>query len=312
MAHEIEAIPTPDTSTAPAMREPKVVEPYRSRTGSKITPQTPTSPEATAPTPTPTDRSGTGVVAGEEPTGSVKTVKLSPQMAALARREQRFLEQQKQLEADQKAIEADRQEIADLRQLKKQLAEKDFSGIENQVPYADYVAYLNKKTQQFDPQAEATRQLTEKIESLEAAQKETLDSQEQAAIRQTRQEVADLVKESVDFSSIRELGQIDTVVQHILDTWEHDEVLLTPEEAAKEVEQVLVEQAKKLAGITKLKPAQETGQNPEGTAVKTLTNNMGPQSDSKGPRRPFQGMSDSERWAEARRRAEEKIRTQTG
>jgi len=109
----------------------------------------------------------------------------------------------------------------------------------------------------------------------------------------------------------------EAVVQHILDTWEHDNIDLTPEQAAKEVEELLIERANeeyaKLSGLSKIKSksavVDEKKQLPPlKQGIKTLTNNMTATGEIKRPAKSFQGMTDNERWAEARRRAEEKLK----
>lgn len=248
-----------------------------------------------------------------EPAKTAESVTLSPGMAALARKEQKFLQQQAHFKAQQKALETERAEIAELKAMKAKLAAKDFSGIEDQVPYDDYVKYLLNK----QPQSEEAQRLSEissRIEKIEGTQKQSLEDRMADAIETTRGAVKSVVESNAEFSSIKELKMEEAVVQHILDSWDEDNVELSPEQAAKEVEELLVERAAKFAGLPKLKaaqtqpPAEEKKLPPlkEGTA--TLTNNMAATGEAKRPNRSYQGMTDSQRWAEARKRAEEKLK----
>lgn len=309
MAYEVEAI-TPATTPVNSsiqdsgkLREDKVFEPYKVKARSQSPTKTVQTDNTVA---SPSDPAAVSAPAAE-------SVALSPAMAALARKEQRFLQQQSELKAQQKALEAERAEIAELKAMKAKLAAKDFSGIEEQVPYDDYVKYLLSK----QPQSEEAKHLAEisnRIEKIEGTQKQSLEDRMADAINSTRDAVKGVVESNAEFSSIKELGLHEAVVQHILDSWDQDNVELTPEQAAKEVETLLVEQAAKFAGLPKLKaatpaaPAEEKKLPPLKQGITTLTNNMAAAGDAKRPNRPFQGMSDSERWAEARRRAEEKLK----
>lgn len=257
-------------------------------------------------------------VASEAPPAAEETVTLSPQLAALARKEQRYRQNEQALKAKEVALEAERKEIAELKALKAKLEAKDFSGIEGLVKYDDYTQYLIDKTESVTPEQKALRELTEKITSVEKAHKDDVEKRFEAAVNERRKAVTQLVATSPDYSSIKELKAEEHVVRHILDTWEHDGIDLSPEDAAKEVEKALLEQAGKWASLPKLK--QGTGSSEESQkelpplkpAIKTLTNNMAATGEIKRVVKSFQNMSDTERYAEARRRAEEKLKQTRG
>ena len=110
-----------------------------------------------------------------------------------------------------------------------------------------------------------------------------------------------MVSGSEDFSSIKELGAEEIVLQHINDSFEEDGVELSAEEAAKEIEAALVARAEKFASLTKLKKQQETRTLPPPKASKTITQNM-TTTPVKSSTKPMHLMSESEQWAEATRR----------
>lgn len=297
------AIPT---APQPIMREERVIDPYARPTRA-------VSRETIAPT-------GQNVISGEKvlaevPATPAETVQLSPQMAALARKEQRFRREQQDLKTEKAQIEAERKEFAELRAFKAKLEAKDFSEIEDRVPYDDYTNYLIEKTEKQSPEALALKKLSEEVENVKKTQKENVEKQFEAAVNERRKAVNQLVDGSEEFSSIKELKLQEAVVKHILDTWEQDNIELSPEEAAKEVEKELNERAAKWAALTKLRAKEEAPIDgdkkqlpPLKTAIKTLTNNMAATGEIKRPNKPFHMMSDSERYAEARRRAEEKLK----
>lgn len=105
------------------------------------------------------------------------------------------------------------------------------------------------------------------------------------AVNQIRTETKRLVFTDPTFEAIKATNSVEDVVDLIRETFKEDGILLTVEEAAKEVEDYLIEEATKLAKLSKiqqrLKPAapavkQETGQKQQQTShtAKTLTNGM--------------------------------------
>lgn len=294
------------------MREDRVFEPY------KVKSKLPKSPLA-------------GRIDTHEPPSSEKaaesappaeSVALSPAAAALARKEQRFFQQQTELKAREKALEAERAEIAELKAMKAKLAQKDFTDLEKLVPYEDYTQHLINK----QPQSEEAKRLAEiqaRIDKIEGTQKQSLEERMADAVETTRGAVKSVVDTNADFAKVKdfkfhdgtkELKFEDAVVQHILDSLDQDNVELTPEQAAKEVKTLLVEQAKNLAvlneAVAQAAPVEEKKPAPPKAGIPTLTQNMAAAGEAKRPNRPYQGMSDSERWAEARRRAEDRLKAQ--
>lgn len=300
VAETTSAIPT----QAPlVMREDREVDPYRS--------SKPVSRETNGQTIISDEK-----VPAEVPAITAETVTLSPQVAALARKEQKFRREEQDFKAKAKALEAERAEIAELKALKAKLQAKDFSGIEDLVKYDDYTNYLIEKTNTSSPEALALKKLSEEVEGVKKSQKDDIEKRFEAAVQERRKAVTALVDSDAEFSSIKELKLQEAVVRHILDTWENDGVDLSPEEAAKEVEKELLERAGKWSSLSKLKPKLDPAVDekkqlpPLKPGIKTLTNNMAATGEIKRPARSFQHMNDTERYAEARRRAEEKLKLQ--
>lgn len=315
MAYEISPIvegtnPVATPSSVPHMREDREVDPYKAARIKAKTPQNPTDSGQKI------IDSEIKAVSPEEPkAASEESVQLSPQVAALARKEQRFRSAEQDLKAKEKALEAERAEIADLKALKAKLQAKDFSGIENLVGYDDYTKYLIEKTESLTPEQQALKALAQKVDGVEKAHNEDISKRFEAAVNDRRKAVTALVETDPYYSSIKELNLQEAVVKHILDTWEEDGTDLSPEQASKEVEDVLVERAGRWSALSKLKPKEPVQEEknelpPLKPGIKTLTNNMAATGDIKRPAKSFQHMSESERYAEARRRAEERLKTQ--
>lgn len=306
MSYETEAIINPNAGAAPQaeiMREPREFDPYKKNLTKPIVSHE-TKPEV--------EVSGQPAISAEKvptevPVKTEETVTLSPQVAALARKEQEY----RRKEA---ALSAERAEIAELKALKAKLANKDFSGIEDLVKYDDYTQYLIDKQEATTPEQQAVKKLATEVENLKKSQADDVSKRFEAAVQERRRAVTSLVETNEDYSSIKELKMQEAVVQHILDTWENDQIDLSPEEAAKEVEAELIERANKLSALSKLKPKAPAIEDPKNTLpplkpqLKTLTNNMAATGEIKRPVKSFQSMTDNERYAEAKRRVEEKLK----
>lgn len=87
-------------------------------------------------------------------------------------------------------------------------------------------------------------------------------NQYQQALNQIKSEVTSLVSANPEFETIKATGSVPDVVELIEKTFQEDGVLLNVEDAAKQVEEYLVEEAYKLSQLKKiqsrLKPAQAT------------------------------------------------------
>jgi hypothetical protein len=101
------------------------------------------------------------------------------------------------------------------------------------------------------------------------------------AVAQIKSDTKRLVDSSEEFETVRETNSVDDVVELIERTFQKDGILLTVEEAAKQVEEYLVEEAFKLTKLKKIQqrlapaekqaePKQEPTKQP--STMKTLTN----------------------------------------
>lgn len=136
----------------------------------------------------------------------------------------------------------------------------------------------------------ATRMLMNKIKQLEAKQtaaeraaQDSVQQQYKQAISQITNEVKMLVDAEADYETIKSTGMHDAVVELIEQTYQSSGTLMDIAEAAKQVENYLVEEAFKLAQLGKVKsrlapsPAAAPDSAPKSADTKmleTLTNNI--------------------------------------
>lgn len=312
MAYELANLETSPVATVPsplALREERVVDMYaddKIRIAKAMAKLAPEGQKNDAPN---INDSGTG----GETLDATTSRPLSPQLAALARKEQKFREEQKKFKAAELALDAERKEIAELKALKEKLAAGDYSEADKLIDYEKLTQHKLGK----DPRSEELDTLRSEIGALKADREKDINDRFESAVNQRRVAVKSLIASGDEYSAVKELKAEDAVVQHILDTWENDGIELSPAEAAKEVDTALREKAQKWAKIlgTKEEPARVEEQKAESTkelpplkpAMKTLTNNMGSTGDIKPLKKPLHLMNDQERYLEARRRYEEKL-----
>lgn len=236
----------------------------------------------------------------QEDTPTEKVEPLSTQFAQLARKEKALRAKAQAAEAAAKAREAE------LLAREEALKAKESEYLTNYIPKsrfkADPLSVLTEEGISYDeitqailnPQAQQDPRVLAEIEKLkselnqqkqyqEEQQKQQVAAQKMQydqAVAQIRQDTRQLVEQDPAFETIKETGSIDDVVDLIERTYHQDKILLTVEEAAKEVEEYLIEQALRLAKInkirTRLSPAEQAQKQPvaqkQPQSMNTLTN----------------------------------------
>lgn len=197
---------------------------------------------------------------------------LSRQFAQLARQEKalrmKAQQQEQAWKAREQAMAAREAEMtAQLDQYKTgyisrdQLKADPFSVLnENGLTYEQLTEQLLNPVQR-DPRMEATiskleakiRELETKTEDSGKQYKQQQADAYQAAVKQIESDVRSLVQNDPEFETIKATNSMRDVVELITQTYDKDGVLLTVEEAAKEVENYLMEEAMKLTQIGKIK-----------------------------------------------------------
>lgn len=309
------AIPVRVVSTRTGPR-PKPADPAAGAAGAAPgTPEgaaaaAPAEPQGTAATGTNRDRPGTDRNdSGEAAPGAAESVKLSPQLSALARKEQAHRQREQALKEREKAVEARLAKAEKYDALEKRLAAKDYSALQELgLTYEQYAEYELSRLSgdKTDP---GMKKLESEVEALKKNQEDTAQAQFDETVSEYRKEIAALVSKDPAFSTVKELKREDAVLQLILDSWEEDDEEVTVEQAAKDIEDFLVEEATRMASTTKVKARLGEGDKrplpPPRPGLKTLTQQVIP-SGEKRPLKSLQSMSESERYAEARRRVQER------
>lgn len=259
--------------------------------------------------------SGSDVSAAAESAAPAESVKLSPQLSAFARKEQAFRQREQALKEREKTLESKLADAEKFSQLKTKIGTKDFSEIEALgLNYDEYSQYLVNKLNGEDPQTQAYKKLESEIQELKKNTEEKATREYEETVSEYRKEITALVASDPNFSSVKELKREDAVLQLILDSWEEDGTEISIQQAATDIEEYLVAEAEKMASLTKVKS--KFGElaakrlPPPKPGLKTLTQQVVVGSE-KRPQKSLQHLSESERYAEARRRVLER-RSQQG
>lgn len=234
-----------------------------------------------------------------------ESVRISGQASAILRKEQAVRQREEALKAQEKVL-AEKLALAEqYTQLKEKLTAKDYSEAEKLgMTYEDYTSYKLNSTNEPDPLQEKVLALEAKVEAFEKKAEESSAIQYEETIAEYKKEIGRLVADRPEFSSIKELKKEDAVLQLILDTFEEDGEELSIDEAARFVEEKLVEYGRAFTALPKLKPEEPPQRMlPRPMVGRTLTNDMTASSEKK-PMKSLRGLSDAERYAEARRRVE--------
>lgn len=238
-----------------------------------------------------------------------ESVRLSPQLSALARKEQAYRQKEQALKAREKEIESKLADAERFSSLKNKFGEKDFSEAESMgLNYEEYTKYLLDKQNGEDPVQSEIKRLNAEIESLKKGNEDSAVQQFDQTIAEYKNEIARLVSEDENFSTIKGFNKQDAVLKLIVDTFEEDGEELTINEAAKLVEEELSNIGNSFLDLPKFKREEILEQPrtlPRPMVGKTLTNDMTVSSE-KRPYKSLQHLSEAERYAEARRRVLER------
>lgn len=185
---------------------------------------------------------------------------LSPQFVALAKKEQAIRKARQELKAQQEAFERERANYV----AKESLKTDPLSALNELGLTYDKLTELQLSQQNPDP----NQQTLEQLEKLKAQLEERLSSFDQkladrdkqaydAAVNQIRRDVELLVDSDPSFETIKASGEIGAVVELIEKVFHKEGQILTVEEAAKLVEEALVEREsdrlQKLLALSKIK-----------------------------------------------------------
>lgn len=188
------------------------------------------------------------------PDAAVTDKPLSPAFAALARKEKQMQKDREAFKAEREAHEAEKANFIP----KAKLRENLLSVLQEEGFTPDQLAQMILSGP--GPQDTALAQLKAEIAELRAGHQKTLTTFEESqkkqydtAVAQIRTDVTRLVETNADYETIKEMGAAEDVVKLIEDTFNTEGKLLSVEEASKQVEDQLVEEAMKMAGLSKVR-----------------------------------------------------------
>lgn len=244
-----------------------------------------------------------------------ESVRLSPQLSALARKEQAYRQREQALKQREKDLEAKLSKADQFEQLQTKISSKDFSQAEELgLNYEEYTNYLLNKQSGEDPQTQAFKKLEDEIAGLKKAQEENAQSQFDETVQAYRTELKKAVEADPKFLKLKkfsdvgpdgkEISGVDVALQFILDSWEEDQESVAVDEALDLTNKFIEERARKWAALIE-EPKSEALERelpPPRASSKTLTNQMQPSGETPRPQKSLQHLSESERYAEARRR----------
>ncbi len=199
---------------------------------------------------------------GSPPTQEATSEKsISPQFAALARKEKALRRQQTEFEAAKKAFDAMKASSGtDLSgYVPKDRLKTEFWQVANEIGMTP--DDLTKLFAEAPNQSDLTVQkLLTEVEALKQSQSQTKTQLEEKqkqeyeqAVSQIRTDAKLLVDSDDRFETIKALGQEEAIVSLIEETFNAGNGLLSIEEAASSIEDYLVEEAMKMSALNKVK-----------------------------------------------------------
>lgn len=248
----------------------------------------------------------------EESVKAEESVTLSPQISALARKEQAQRKREQAIALREKELESKLADAEKYSQLKQKIASKDYSAADELgLTYEEYTKYLVERQSSEDPTEKRYRKVEEELSTLKKNQEEQVIKEYQANQSLWKEEISKVISDPEKYPETaywKSKGHKveDAILQHVNDSFDEDKVELSAEQAAQEIEKYLVGRSEFLAESPTIKkkfqePAKVLG--PPKASSKTLTQNMTVTS-QKTSTKPFHLMSESEQIAEAIRRVQ--------
>jgi hypothetical protein len=251
------------------------------------------------------------VTTGKEDGSLEETITLSPQMTAMARKEQKFRQQEQAFKVEKEAFTAKAAAAEKFEALQAKIAAKDFSILEELgVTYQDYANYQINKGEAGTPENQAIQKLETKVDDLNKKREDDINKQYDATLAQYRKEAATFLSDKTEeyeglISEATLAGKKpeEFIVTHIAESFAENDEELTVEQAAKEIEDIILEDALRKASFKKVQekigvPPKKTLPPPK-TGLKTLTASIAPSTESGESRGQFQHLSPKERLAQA-------------
>jgi hypothetical protein len=215
-------------------------------------------------------------------------VTLSPKLTALARKEQKLQQDIQALRDKEAALTAKEKDYIPKSSIKEKMENNAIQALaELGYSYDEITNLVIAQQSKVDPAQEALKKLESKIETMEETQKQNVSKQYEATVNQYKKEIATLIDKDENYSTVKELSKQDAVLEHLIETFNEDGIVLSVDEAAKDIEEFLIEEATKMANLTKIKsklapPPEPKKLPPPKTGLRTLTTQV-----SSTPERTF-------------------------
>ena len=234
----------------------------------------------TAPTPNAPGQTNINEAPAPAATPETKPELISPKFAALARKEKELRRAVEAQRAREEQLKSKESEYQTNYVPKSRLLEDPLSALSELGITYDQIVQMALKPQK-DPTIAA---LEKEIQALKKTSEDNTTSmqaqqaaQYEQALNQIRNDTKQLVSANAEFETIKSQGAEEAVVKLIEETFKADGFVMSIDDAAKAVEDYLVEEGLKYAQLSKvqarLKPKVEEQPPQQGTQpIKTLTN----------------------------------------
>lgn len=194
-------------------------------------------------------------VATPEP---AKADPMSPKFAALAKKERQLNAERERLKSEREALNAEKNKYQSGYYSKEQLL-KDPLSVLGEVGL-NYNALTEKILNSNQPTDPVIQELLQQVKQLQESQTrfqteaEKLQTQQyEQAVNQIRMDVKSQIENGQDFPLIQTTEAVEDVVELIKAVFDEEKRIMTVEEACKEVEDYLTEEALKIAAVEKIK-----------------------------------------------------------
>ena len=184
---------------------------------------------------------------------------LSPRFAALAKREKELRYRDQQIKAKEEALKAKEAEYKSSYIPKSQLTSNFWESVIDAGLNPEQVTQMvmSGSQQSNDPTIIA---LNKKIEALEARLGQTQESVQNSAkqaydqaLNQIRMDADNLLKNTGEYELLKEVGSGEDIAELIKQKWDEEQVLLSVEEAAAQLEEKILESGLRYASLSKVK-----------------------------------------------------------
>lgn len=244
-----------------------------------------------------------------EEAATSESVTLSPQISAIARKEQAQRQREQSLKRREQALEAKLKNADKFENLEAKIKAKDFSSAEELgLTYEEYTQYLLTKEAAKNPEEQRFRDLDKKLAEIKQAQDDLTNREYQANQGLWKAEISRVISESTELplvkKAIKTFGpkfEAD-ILDHINTSFEEDGLEISAADAAAQFEEVLRERASFYKDDAPQAEKKRLGP-PGQSSPKTITQQMTTSSKA-AQTKPFHLMSESEQLAEAIRRVQ--------